>query len=141
MINHHPKGTLMKSFSEQLPQIAGGAFEKELTDALADVLEYVTTHGGKPKITAEMELSTQLTKAGPMIKIAYRVSVKYPKEKPVDFSMFLSPEGNLLLDNPNQGKLPFAEVDGKRQAAEVVTDFSKKIQAVRINPEDGDNHD
>ena len=42
----------MKCFSEQLPLIAGGAFETELTDALADALEYVSTHGGKPKITA-----------------------------------------------------------------------------------------
>lgn len=32
----------MRSFSEQLPLIAGGAFENELTDALADALEYVT---------------------------------------------------------------------------------------------------
>lgn len=128
----------MKTFSEQLPQIAGGAFEKELTDALADVLEYVSSHGGKPKITAEMEFSAQSTKAGPMIKIAYRVTVKYPKEKPVDFSMFVSPEGNLMLDNPNQRKLPFKEVDSQRQAAEVVTDFAKKMKAVRINPEKGD---
>lgn len=124
----------MKSFSEQLPTIAGGAFEKELTDALADVLEYLANNGGKPKITAELELSTQLTKAGPMVKIAYRVAVKYPKEKPVDFAMFLSPEGNLLLDNPNQRKLPFTEVESQKQAAEVVTDLTKKVKAIRINP-------
>lgn len=131
----------MKTFSEQLPAIAGGAFEKELTDALADVLEYLSGHGGKPKITAEMELSTQMTKAGPMIKIAYRVTVKYPKEKPVDFGMFLSPEGNLMLDNPNQRNLPFAEVEAERKATEVVTDFAKKMGAVRIIPETGENHD
>lgn len=130
----------MKSFSEQLPLIAGGAFERELTDALADALEYVSTHGGKPKITAEMELSSQITKAGPMIKIGYRVTVKYPKEKPVDFAMFLSPEGNLLLDNPNQGNLPFREVEIERQKPEVVPNFAKK-KAIRVNQETGEIHD
>lgn len=130
----------MKSFSEQLPLIAGGAFERELTDALADALEYVSTHGGKPKITAEMELSSQITKAGPMIKIGYRVAVKYPKEKPVDFAMFLSPEGNLLLDNPNQGNLPFREVEIERQKPEVVPNFAKK-KAILVNQETGEIHD
>ena len=130
----------MKSFSEQLPLIAGGAFERELTDALADALEFVSTHGGKPKITAEMELSSQITKAGPMIKIGYRVAVKYPKEKPVDFAMFLSPEGNLLLDNPNQGNLPFREVEIERQKPEVVPNFAKK-KAILVNQETGEIHD
>lgn len=130
----------MKSFSEQLPLIAGGAFEKELTDALADVLEYINMHGGAPEITAKMKLSNQLTKAGPMVKIAYSVSVKWPKEKPVDFSMFLSPEGNLMLDNPNQGNLPFKEVEIERKKPEVIPAFSKK-QAVIVNKETGEIHD
>lgn len=131
----------MKSFSEQLPVIAGGAFEKELTDALADVLEYLNDHGGKPKITAEMEFSTQQTKAGPMIKIGYRVAVKYPKEKPVDFAMFITPEGNLMLDNPNQGNLPFREVEIEKKKPEVIPQFAKKKQTVRVNPETGEIND
>ena len=131
----------MKSFSEQLPLIAGGAFENELTDALADVLEYINTHGGSPEITAKMKLSTQITKAGPMVKIAYSVSVKYPKEKPVDFAMFITPEGNLMLDNPNQGNLPFREVEIEKKKPEVIPQFAKKKQTVRVNPETGEIND
>lgn len=132
----------MKTFAEQLPLIAGGALNDELTQALADVLEYIDTHGGKPKITCEMEFSTQINKMGVMVKIAYRVTVKYPKEKPIDFTMFLTPEGNLMLDNPNQGKLPFKEVKIEQPKPEVILTAAKKqAKAISVNPETGEIHD
>lgn len=119
----------MKAFSEQLPTIAGGALDQELTDALADVLEYISAKGGSPEITAKIKLQTQLTKAGPMVKVAYTVSVKLPKEKPVDFSMFLSEDGNLLLDNPRQQPLPFKEVKIDTKKPEVIPAFAVKEPA------------
>lgn len=53
----------MKSFAEQLPMIAGGALNDELTQALADVLEYIDTHGGKSrKSRAKWSLARRSTK-------------------------------------------------------------------------------
>ena len=132
----------MKSFAEQLPMIAGGALNDELTQAIADVLEYIDTHGGKPKITCEMEFGMQINKMGVMVKIAYRVTVKYPKEKPIDFTMFLTPEGNLMLDNPNQGNLPFKELKIEQPKPEVVLKTAKTApEPIKVNPETGEIHD
>ena len=127
----------MKSFAEQLPYIAGGGLNEELSNALADVLEFIDARDGVPEITLKMKFSRQQSKMGLTVKINYRVDTKFPKEKPLDFTMFLTPEGNLELNNPNQGQLPFKEVKVKGNKPEILPQFAKK-PVTAVNSETGE---
>lgn len=127
----------MKTFDEQLKMIAGGTLNEELTQALADVLEFIDdpTKTGSPVINISMKFSPQSGKAGQMVKIAYQVSVKWPKEKPQDFTMFMTEDGNLELNNPKQGQL-FKSVKIEQPKPEVIPSFSRKPMVV--NQETGE---
>lgn len=127
----------MKSFAEQLTTIAGGGINEEMTQALADVLEFIDSSAGSPEITLKIKFTQQRTKMGQTVKINYKVDTKFPKEKPTDFTMFLTPEGNLELNNPAQGQLPFREVKIDNPKPEVIPQFAKKPTIV-TNSETGE---
>lgn len=127
----------MKYFDEQLKVIAGGALNEELTQALADVLYYLDDPSkmGSPVINVQLKFSPQAGKAGPMVKIAYNVSVKFPKEKPLEFTMFVGEDGNFALNNPKQGQL-FKEVNIEQPKPEVIPAFARK--PIVVNKETGE---
>lgn len=127
----------MKSFAEQLPNIAGGGLNEELTQALADVFEYLDVKSGTPVITLQMKFTKQDTKMGVTVKVNFKVDTKFPKEKPLDFTMFLTKDGNLELNNPSQDYLPFKEVTVEPHKPEIIPQFGKK-PTVYVNPETGE---
>lgn len=130
----------MKAFSSQLPLISGGTVDEDLTQALADAVEYLDQNGGTFDITLKLRLAQVISRAGVMVKITHDVQTKHPRPKPTEFTMFLGPDGDLLLDNPRQGKLPFKEVKTERTKPEIVV-ATKTNKAIQVNPETGEIYD
>lgn len=127
----------MKAFSEQLPQLSGGSVDEDLTQALADAVEYIDQNGGCFEIHLKLKLAQVVNRAGVMIKVTHDVTTKKPKQKPTEFTMFLSPDGNLMLDNPRQGNLPFREVHAEQPKAEVIPAFRKQSPII-VDKETGE---
>lgn len=127
----------MKAFSEQLPVISAGALEEDLTQALADGVEFLDDNGGTFEINLKLKLSKVINRAGVMIKITHDVQTKFPKSKPAEFTMFLGPDGDLLLENPRQGNLPFKEVKTENPKPEVIPAFVRKT-AIIVDKETGE---
>ena len=128
----------MKAFSEQLPKISAGALDEDLTQALADGVEFLDANGGTFEITLKLKLSQVINRAGVMIKVTHDVQTKFPKPKPAEFTMFLGPDGDLELENPRQGNLPFKEVKTEQPKPEVIPAFSKKATPIIVNQETGE---
>lgn len=127
----------MKAFSQQLPAISAGALDEDLTQALADGVEFLDANGGTFEITLKLKLSQVINRAGVMIKITHDVQTKFPKPKPAEFTMFLGPDGDLLLENPRQGNLPFKEVKTENPKPEVIPTFVRKT-AIIVDKETGE---
>ena len=128
----------MKAFSQQLPAISAGALDEDLTQALADGVEFLDANGGTFEITLKLKLSQVINRAGVMIKVTHDVQTKFPKPKPAEFTMFLGPDGDLELENPRQGNLPFKEVRTEQPKPEVIPAFSKKAAPIIVNKETGE---
>lgn len=128
----------MQVFSKQLPTISGGAIDDDMTQALADAVEYLYDNGGSFEITLKIKMNLVANRAGTMIKITHDVQTKHPKQKPVEFTMFLGSEGDLLLENPRQGNLPFKEVETKQPKPEVIPTFAAKRAPIVVNKETGE---
>lgn len=128
----------MKAFSEQLPKISAGALDEDLTQALADGVEFLDANGGTFEINLKLKLSQVINRAGVMIKITHDVQTKYPKAKPAEFTMFLGPDGDLELENPRQGNLPFKEVKPSNPKPEVIPAFARKASPIIVDQETGE---
>lgn len=128
----------MKLFSQQLPQISAGALDEDLTQALADAVEFLDSNGGSFEINLKLKLTQVVNRAGLMVKITHDVQTKFPKPKPAEFTMFLSQDGNLMLENPRQGNLPFKEVKTEQPKPEVIPAFAKKATPIVVNQETGE---
>lgn len=132
----------MKMFSEQLPKIAGGALDQEMTDAMVECVEHIDQKMTGPcEIVMRVKLVPQQTRMGLTVKVTHKVETKLPKEKPLDFVMFLTPEGNLEMDNPKQGNLPFQpkEVSVETPKPDVVSPHIRQMpKPVTVNPETGE---
>lgn len=128
----------MQVFSKQLPTISGGAIDDDMTQALADAVEYLYDNGGSFEITLKIKMNLVANRAGTMIKITHDVQTKHPKQKPVEFTMFLGAEGDLLLENPRQGNLPFKEVATTQPKPEVIPAFAAKRTPIVVNQETGE---
>ena len=131
----------MKMFSEQLPRLAGGCLDNEITNAFAECIEHIDRKTTGPcVINIQIKLSPQQHRLGLMVKLCHKVDVKLPKEKPLDFTHFVSPEGNLELDNPNQGNLPFKDVKVDQPKADVLI-ATRQPKAPFIDPTTGEIKD
>ena len=94
-------------------------------------------NGGTFEINLKLKLSQVINRAGVMIKITHDVQTKFPKPKPAEFTMFLGPDGDLLLENPRQGNLPFKEVKTENPKPEVIPTFVRKT-AIIVDKETGE---
>lgn len=94
-----------KPVTDTLRLLDGGAFMDECSEKLAEAVRAVEETGKAGKLTITLDLK----KAGGAIAVAGKVTNKTPEVKPDETLMWATVEGNLVLENPAQRKLKFAD--------------------------------
>jgi hypothetical protein len=95
---------------ETLRHLRGGVCLDEASEALADLVRCVDATGKPGKLTIELTLK-KATRGGALVAVD-KVTVKKPAEQPMETLFFANAEGNLLTENPAQGKLELRQVEG-----------------------------
>ncbi len=97
-----------------ITQIDEGRLHAELSESIHDTVkrlyDHAVQHGGKDaKGTVTMSLSFAVSDRG-FVGVCAEVATKLPKAPPSTSHFWITPGGNLTLDNPRQQKLPLREV-------------------------------
>jgi hypothetical protein len=90
---------------ETLHHLEGGCFLNDAADSLAEIVKQVDVTGKPGKLTLTITVRKAMASA---LAIKGKIAVTLPPEVPVEALMFPTPEGNLLTEDPRQGKLPLA---------------------------------
>lgn len=90
---------------ETLHHLEGGCFLDTASEKLAEIVKAVDTTGKPGKLTLTIDVRKAMSTA---LALKGKVSAKLPPETPLEALLFPTPEGNLLTEDPRQGKLPLA---------------------------------
>jgi len=90
---------------ETLHHLEGGTFLIDAADNLSEIVRQVDATGKPGKLTLTITVRKAMSTA---LAIKGKIAVSLPPEVPVEALMFPTPEGNLLTEDPRQGKLPLA---------------------------------
>ena len=92
---------------ETLHHINNGTFLVDGADKLADLVKAVDSTGKAGTMTIKVTVRKASSTA---MAIRGDITMKMPPESPLESLMFPTPEGNLLTEDPRQGKLPLTAV-------------------------------
>jgi hypothetical protein len=92
---------------DTLRHLGGGTVMDDAAEKLADLVKLVDQTGKAGELTIKIGLRKATAGA---LALSGEVKVKKPAEPKVEALLFATPEGNLLTENPNQGKLDLKEV-------------------------------
>lgn len=90
-------------FEKTILHIRGGMLCHEATEQLAEVVKGVEETGKPGELTIKLTIK-RLGRSG-ALDISDKVTSKVPKDQPITTMMFVSPEGNLITEDPRQSKL------------------------------------
>lgn len=97
----------MRSFADILRQLQSGRTWNELQDSLHEVCQAVATHR-KP---GEITLKLKITPNGETTVLVHdEIKVKAPEPPRANTLFFMTSDGGLVRDDPNQPDLPLREV-------------------------------
>lgn len=106
---------MKRPFIDTFRDLEHGHLLEELSDVQQQVVNAVSATNKPGKIVIELnykpEGSGQLT-------VKATIKPKVPELARGSSLFFMSPEGNLLREDPRQAKLPLRSVDGDKPAAE-----------------------
>ncbi|WP_159990841.1 hypothetical protein [Pelistega ratti] len=102
---------MRKPFDETLKQIRAGLLLNEAAEKLQEVVTAVDATGKQGEFILKLTIK-KIGRTGTM-EIADKVTTKVPQEAPVTTMMFVTPEGNLLTEDPRQTKLDIERVESK----------------------------
>lgn len=88
-----------KNFNVILAELKAGRLNELLTEELADLIKAVSFHQKKGKLTLEMELHPRVDGE---VSVICKVASKAPKRDTLESTAFISPDGNLLFNDPKQ---------------------------------------
>lgn len=106
---------MIRPITDTLRHIGGGVFIDTASDKLAELVAAVDNTGKSGKITLDVTVK-KATRGGAMI-VTGKVRVTKPAEEPLETMLFATPEGNLVVDDPNQQKLDLKIIDQGAGAA------------------------
>ncbi|WP_169294637.1 hypothetical protein [Advenella sp. EE-W14] len=95
-------------FEQTIQRIRSGMLCLEATEQLAQVVKAVEETGKPGELNIKITIK-RLGRSG-ALDISDKVTSKVPKEQPITTMMFVSPEGNLLTEDPRQSKLDLKTV-------------------------------
>lgn len=90
---------------ETLHHLEGGCFLNDAADQLAEIVKKVDITGKPGKLTLTITVRKAMSTA---LALKGKIAVSLPAEAPLEALMFPTPEGNLMVEDPRQGKLPLA---------------------------------
>ena len=97
----------VRSITDTLRLLQGGAFLDLCSDKLAEVVKAVDETGKAGKVTITLDLK----RASGAIEIIAKVTNKAPEEKADSDLLWPTVEGNLSQENPTQRKLDLRQVE------------------------------
>lgn len=92
---------------ETLHHLDGGTFLIAGADQLAELVQAVDRTGKTGTLTIKVIVRKASSTA---MAIRGDITTKLPPENPLESLMFPTPEGNLVTEDPRQGKLPLTAV-------------------------------
>lgn len=99
----------VRPITDTLRQIAGGEFIDKSSDMMAELVRAVDEQGGQGSIT--LKITVKRATANGAMTVTGKATLSKPAEAPMEALLFVTPEGNLVPDNPNQQKLNLKTVD------------------------------
>lgn len=100
-----------KPFTDVIGELEGGDFLREVTELLYNV-SLAVRETRKP---GALKLSLKLTPTGKgSVELDAKVDATVPEHDRPTTIFFLSPDGTLLRNDPNQPRLPLREVEMQR---------------------------
>ena len=98
-----------RSIVDALRHVQGGEFLDRCSDAMQQLALAVDETGKGGKLTIEIGVA-KLTRGG-AVTLKGKVTVKRPAEQPHEGIFWVSPEGNLLTEDPKQQRLELRAVE------------------------------
>ena len=95
---------MAKTLVDTLTLIGGGSLNIRAGEELAELVKAVDETGKQGTLTLTINIK-KATKSGAM-HVTGDTKLKTPADSKIESMLFGTPEGNLLADNPAQGKLP-----------------------------------
>lgn len=97
-----------KPFTDVLGEIEGGQFLRDITEAIYNVSFAVR----ETRKAGEIKLVLKLTPTGKgSVEIAATYDTKEPEHDRPSTTFFMTPDGTLMRNDPNQPRLPLREVE------------------------------
>jgi len=97
-----------RPIQETLHSLNNGTLLADASDALASLVLAVDSTGKPGKLTIEISLRKL---NGLTMAASGKLNVKAPPEPALETLFFPTPEGNLLTEDPRQGKLPLKAIN------------------------------
>jgi len=95
-----------KPFSDVLGELEGGDVLRELTDKLYEVGRAVRD----TRKEGAIKLSVTIKPTGKSFIVDAKIDAKVPEHDRPTTTFFMTPEGTLMRNDPNQPRLPLREV-------------------------------
>ncbi len=111
-------------FQKTIQHIRGGMLCDEATEQLQAVVKAVEETGKPGELTIKLIIK-RLGRSG-ALDISDKVTSKVPKDQPITTMMFVSPEGNLITEDPRQNKLDLKTVT-VTGSSDVISINQKKV--------------
>lgn len=97
-----------KPFTDVLGEIENGQFLRDVTEAVYNVAHAVR----ETRKVGELKLVLKLTPTGKgSVEIAAIFDTKEPEHDRPSTTFFMTPDGTLMRNNPDQPRLPLREVE------------------------------
>jgi ribosomal protein S28E/S33 len=106
-------------FSQQLAYINKGTLDKELTEALAEVIKMVRETGKKGAVTLTLNCQMLNTRDENTMKITPNVKKSIPELDRADTIMFSTADGDLMRDDPSQVQMDLTVINTGSAAAPI----------------------
>ena len=101
-----------RTFAELAAELGDGAFNREATRLLGEILERIRRHGGTGKLTINIGLEDV---GGGSIEIDATFRTKKPNAPIPKTKVWTDDEGTILTADPHQEVLPFRRPKGPRE--------------------------
>ncbi len=101
----------LRPFEETAKQIRRGFFLVELAEKLAEVAQAVDATGRQGELNIKLTIK-KISRVGAM-EISDKITTKIPSDPPETTMVFVTPEGNLMTQDPRQQSLELEKVEIK----------------------------
>ncbi len=107
----------VRPFIDFLREQRRGFAHDELSDALNELVAAVAEHGKPGKLIFEITVKPVGNEMGGAVAVTDKIKIKTPEGASNPSVFFVSPENNLVREDPNQRSLELRQVSGQAGAS------------------------